>query len=996
MIAVYAKIPFRRQLRQTDPALTARLERGFGAAARDLGASLRTEEEAFLLGFAEGEGSARLRAAEALRGLELLLREEEPSLLGWFLALDLAPDDPEEACDNFAATWLSVFGDGVFAGEAGRKSLAGYLECEEGPAFQPVRGYPAARPPLPPTWRSPSPEESFLERITEELGRHARGESRARILAAVGPGDSPLTLLRAGLDRLFGAGLRLLVLRPGPEQSPLAPFVDGLAGGEGGALSAAARLVAASPYRKFHSESLLSAFRVEMSRNLAAFAAGEGGRKGGAKRGEESPAFVLLEDLDSWPAASLDLLRGLLADAELRSPGPRGEGPEGLPLLIASATNPPPSLGGAVVRIVSAPPPGPGAIAQAAREGAAAAGRPELAPLLASTARGDAFRLSLAIRVAERGGPELVEALGRGPVLTRDLVTAALATWPPDFSAFLHALGLADEALDAPARAHFLEAAGYPPGIRPLLTRALESLGLIEGGDRPRIARAEVGEALDFQRERMGGLEAIFAKELLGLHASRKILPSLAFHRRLRALGRALPGGPAAPGAPPSPRGQTSAGTKGGEDPSLLLDCIAADLTYGPSEEAAEGPPSGLLAASLPLWTAFASEDLPAPPLAAFEARVLEAGKPPLEQAILDLFRATDDYALGAASSAAAKTRPALMVFHGLGSRRAEARAHRLLGLCSLAARQVVEGSEYLNNAYELAGLVQDARESFLAARAAAGACFVLGDLRNCEHWLRKARAAAEGAFREDWIVAADFLSGRLAFELGRYGAAEESFLDAASRAGALELDRAVLRASLWAGRAASYAGAGEKARAAFDRAGADSEAAWFRAEVLAWEGAWEETTALAAEALALLPRSSRRPVDTASWESGFDMLEGPSLGADPGCFYLEDQLSAFAAFARSMATGDPASLAAITARTREQRLASIHPQAHLYDYYAFIACESMPEPPVDPGTLLSRAWKALQTRTLRMEESSLKNLFLESNRWNREIVAAARARRLV
>jgi hypothetical protein len=32
----------------------------------------------------------------------------------------------------------------------------------------------------------------------------------------------------------------------------------------------------------------------------------------------------------------------------------------------------------------------------------------------------------------------------------------------------------------------------------------------------------------------------------------------------------------------------------------------------------------------------------------------------------------------------------------------------------------------------------------------------------------------------------------------------------------------------------------------------------------------------------------------------------------------------------------------------------------------------------------------------MRMEEASLKNLFLESNRWNREIVAAARARRLI
>ena len=42
------------------------------------------------------------------------------------------------------------------------------------------------------------------------------------------------------------------------------------------------------------------------------------------------------------------------------------------------------------------------------------------------------------------------------------------------------------------------------------------------------------------------------------------------------------------------------------------------------------------------------------------------------------------------------------------------------------------------------------------------------------------------------------------------------------------------------------------------------------------------------------------------------------------------------------------------------------------------------------------RSWKALQMRTLRMTDASMKNSFLEANRWNREIVAAARARRLV
>ena len=93
------------------------------------------------------------------------------------------------------------------------------------------------------------------------------------------------------------------------------------------------------------------------------------------------------------------------------------------------------------------------------------------------------------------------------------------------------------------------------------------------------------------------------------------------------------------------------------------------------------------------------------------------------------LAKASFEYADGHVQESANRAKNALISLHALGARRLEARAHRVLGLCSLAQEQVQEGADYLANAFDLASLASDPIECILAGTAEAAACFALGDL---------------------------------------------------------------------------------------------------------------------------------------------------------------------------------------------------------------------------------------------------------------------------
>lgn len=955
MIFLYLRLPYRRQLRLTDPASLFRLDRAVEERCRELGGRAKWMEERVLLSFEEGRGCALLRAAEALSALGKTLGELGPALHGYSLLLERSEAELLDVLERLDRLWLGIPADGSWATLEAAEFAASFVLCGEAAGeLRPVRGFSFDSPLLPPDWAAPGPESSTVERLAAELRARSEEPGPRRLFLVSGPRESTRTALRAALEDLGGAWKGALFLGPGSPGSPLAPFLPlapAGAGGEGENL--AFRLVASSLCRRRHGPPLLAAF----SRLLLRCLEGEAG--------EALPPLLILEDLDLYAPEALSVLEFLLAAAE--------GGRSLRPLIVATALEAPRGLRQDSRGLFRVPPLPPSAIAEAAKEGAKALGELGLAPSLASLARGEAFRLRLALRVAAAGGET---ALAGGRLEGEELLSLALDSLPGEYAGWYRALALAEDLLDEAAFDEFLEAAGYSPGIRGRIAGAFAALGLVLEGPRPRLARPELRAWLEVARPYDGAVDRAFAAELRSLHERKLVLPSLAFHRRLVE-------------ASPEERGRIP----------LFLDALAADMAAGASLEREEvlapGPAFELCIPLFRSWAAGSAEEA----REALEAFSAAAGREPpssLAQLLLSLARSIANLCRGEGKVEAAQIRSAIIRLHELGALRAEAKAQRLLGLLALSSAQVAEGLDYLSNAEEIASAIPDDLESFFASFAAAGASFALGDLKRTGTWLERAGNRAAAAFRPDWELGVSFARARLDFELGRYGKAEEGFEDIAEAAAALGAEAPERRARIWAGRAAAWSGMGSRTRTRLGPWPEDAEALWFLAELASWEGDWQEATRLADRALERLPVRAWRPLDALSWDSGFDLLEGPCLGSWASSPYLADQLGAFADFVHAMAEGEPERVASLAARSREGRLAPLHPQAHLYDWFAFIACESMENSPFDPGTLLSRAWKALQTRTLRMEEAAIKNQFLEGNRWNREIVAAARARRLI
>ncbi|MEI6386378.1 MAG: hypothetical protein WCQ50_07075 [Spirochaetota bacterium] len=965
MIIVFARLSYRRQLRATVPDLPEEIETAFKNIAREMGASFHSTDESLLLAFSEPAGCAELRATESLREIGGVFARLAPGLHGWVLVIDRTEEEPQNAVISFEKLWLSIDEDGIFATARVADSFRDYLECGEGGEAVPVLAFNVAEPVVPDGWSTPGPGAAALATMVDELRQLREIKEMRKILVVMGPDDVVFPLVNAAIREAGHRDAPPYVIAALPGRTPLHPFISGIPPAESDTSPAAraARFVETSPFREVISPAIFADFSRAIRERLFTL------RKPGNPESGNEASIVLIENLDAFPAESLRLLEAAIGDGS-------SEGPDGaMPILVAIGREGQSGFSGIGTKTLKIGPPGPAELADAAREGALALGLPGLAPLLAATARGEWFRLRLAVRLARNDSPETRLRLKGGSITTLDLITAVLQSWPREFAAYLRAISLADDVLDDSAYDEFLDTTGFKPGIRRIIVSALETLGLIEVGKRPRIARREVEEAIASFDLDLLDIDRAFLAELLSLYRKKRIIPSIALHERLSAIGF------------PNDKHAT-----------FLLDCIAADEAFGPSKagELRLDPPH--FAAYLPLMKAMAEPEGAgaSEALAAFAKAVADEGSPTLETAILILSRSTHDFSRGESATAATSVRQALMTLHKLGAHRTEARAHRLLGLCSLAARQVQEGCDYLSNAVEMANQVPDYLESFFSALSAAGASFTLGDLRRAMTWQERARELAARAFRPDWELGSSFLAGRIAFELGQYGNAGEHFRKVAVMAQDLGTAEAQLRAEVWIGRSAAYDGYGERAGDILSARLDDAEAAWFLAESIAWNGHWSEAARLAESVPSLIRERKFHPIDRLSWASGFDFIEGPCMGFGTKAPYLADQAAVFASYARAMASGNPATLHEIAARTRERRLATIHPQAHLYDFYAFTWCESVEAPPFDPGTLLSRAWKSLQIRTMHLEEAGMKNQYLEANRWNREIVAAARARRLI
>lgn len=997
------KIPFHAQIRNAEPKLAAELDAAVNEIVVSFAASREETEESFLLAFDESSRPCRLRAAEAARSLAIRLAAIGSRLHGWALLIDAGSASADDALRVAKRLWFGIQGDGLYVSARSKAYFADYFLF--GPAGQkdeaalgdelaswevegrlsiPVLDAIYARPALVAAGGPQREEEATqaIESLVDTLSEIGIGDGAGQALAVLGPGRGPASCVEAAIQRLYAgsAGHFLRVAASVVESSPYGPLARSLASiaspregmDPGGLLSRAERglleelgpmldFICRSPYRRDFSPQVSVRLRLCAAAALRLYARG--------MRAQGLPALLILDRVECLSEASLELLLGLVAESL---------GGEGLTVL-AVGTELPRHWRGSAPRSLLVAGPSPAAVAQSALRGAEAMFSPSASASLALASAGDPLRLNFALRLLASGRNLPPSAS------TEELATQVLATFPGEYAELLLALRLGEDVLTDEAMEGFLRDSGYVPGIRAPVYRSLLELGFIEGGGRPRISSGPAARKAEAAlRDGGTALRADFAARLLLLRGKGEIVSSIALYRRTRAeaLERAA---------------ETALWR---EDTGLLLDCIQADAVYGRSE-----PPGSLgigstLEPLIGFFSAYAKSERPA----SFEAlRALEAGgaglADKLAEAAISLAKASFEYADGKVHEAANRAKNALISLHALGAQKLEARAHRILGLCSLAQEQVQEGADYLSNSFDLAALASEPLECILAATAEAAACFSLGDLGRASSRAEAAATWAAASFRADWESVCEFIKGRAALEIGRYGEAEDDFGRVRTIARVYGQDEAAHRAEIWIGRAAAFAGEAERAREILQRHADDVEALWFLGELETWEGDARGALARADAALALVPPIRFSSADAFGWDSGFASLEGRAVGFCGKRSYLLDQVSAFREYAAGMADPEKeglASAARLADMAREDRLAAIHPSAHLYLFYRYVILERVTPSSMDGATALSKAFKALQLRSKRMGEASLKDGFLETNRWNKALIEAARARKLI
>jgi hypothetical protein len=595
----------------------------------------------------------------------------------------------------------------------------------------------------------------------------------------------------------------------------------------------------------------------------------------------------------------------------------------------------------------------------------------------------DPSRLSLIVETA-------LPAAGFAPrssTTFEELVRLVLANLPEEHSRYLVALSLSECVLGHAEFVSFMSTMGFPKAALDCIEEYFISIGFIslDSGIPKPLFREIPSIAKSLLSDSGSGIVDGFLHLLGTRMKSGKIHPCLAIYRSHSA-------------NPP----EDSAAQ------SFALECIARELALDPSRPGA--------------WTL---QDSPCSPWSDFQSAQETGDREGAAGALMELERsaipgtpskalaflakAYIDYAEHRIPAAAAAAKSAILES---GSRRPpliESKAQRILGLCSLATGQLIQGSSYLANAADLAAPAGDWMECARAKIDEAGSCLVMGDFTRAALLARETASLAQPLRRLFPEEAAQFLLGRIDFELGRYSGSSERFasLEALAREGGHEeVER---RARIWKARADCRRGESQVSRAILDSEYADPEARYFLAECLLGVGMTEAAAEAAAEAARLSgfaqgSLEARREsalwsgADRYSWQDGYSSLEGLSVGFGTIRSLAADRILAFSLYAAALADPHRAedNLGTILSLARENRLASVHPYAYLYFHYAYRLSLLSECGGASPISLLGRAFKALQLRAGKLDGEAEFTDFFESNREHAAIMKAARASKLM
>jgi tetratricopeptide (TPR) repeat protein len=447
----------------------------------------------------------------------------------------------------------------------------------------------------------------------------------------------------------------------------------------------------------------------------------------------------------------------------------------------------------------------------------------------------------------------------------------------------------------------------------------------------------------------------------------------------------------------------------------LILDAICGDLLNGTYSDLQRAINDGWLERTtgknrVPalLYIARSLESL----LHGNEAAIREACQPPPPEEIpapaykVQILINLTSYHLGIKDTAAAleSAKESMLICQDQPGGRGLAQVYRLFSLVNLFKQRLDDTIEYFSFAIENAEKCSNFDELTVAAYYAAGAYFLFGNISKAERLAQKAEQTAWESQRPEWADRSKFLIGRLRFETGRYRDALVIFEELQNKPSGPLSPEAAQVLGAWIYRADVFLRNTPIRKPPV----LNGDALLFEIEASYLAGDYQQTVELAGRLEAIIAEPGAAAGGTGSenflyieqpdWRSGFAQCELFLLSRKE---LWTPMISTYRALAmcrldRSHRPQQEQAIHVMHRIIQDERLYKTGPNDAFYffAYYRILLESGAAE--VDMNTAISMAFKRLQRRASRIDDTEAKRAFLSLPYWNGALMLAAREHNLI
>ncbi len=352
---------------------------------------------------------------------------------------------------------------------------------------------------------------------------------------------------------------------------------------------------------------------------------------------------------------------------------------------------------------------------------------------------------------------------------------------------------------------------------------------------------------------------------------------------------------------------------------------------------------------------------------------------------------------MGDSESAQTAVKQSLFAFQKNSDHHGVIRANTGLALTMLSQRKLQSAVDYFEIALRISEQMQDQASTLVCGKLMALAGYLFGNLSMALRSLDNNMPLVEQQKNRETQIFQIFLKGRILFELGRY---QEAFkiLKQGRRLGkhyGLKQETRVITS--WMARSLCFGHSEKVAGDILSRQPLTLESAYFRAEASYLSGRTEAGIAILEEAFASYDPSPRYIHEMDCWEDGFRVIEGRLSDRD---FYedvLLDQAKGFYYFLLGISGQPEKAWEGLRPLCRMDKAYNQQPFGYYYFLYISLIVEKTGMK-IDESheSLVSHAFKLLQTRAGRFDSQQMKHSYFRKNIWNNKIVLQAQELNLI